>query len=104
MQIQSMPIGQTYLHLNIQYANPSLLPHVLHRLYTRPVEITPKLSMLNESRIVHKLQEFVLRCEVILHPVLFGATRGAGGVGDGEAKSVRIGCEEAFEECGFAGA
>lgn len=61
--------GLTNLHLNIQYAYPPFLRHILYGLNARPVVIPSKLCMLNEPPFVHQLQERFFRGEVVLAPI-----------------------------------
>ena len=70
---------RTYLHLDIQYADPPLLSYVLDSLDARPIVIAAKLRMLDEAAIIHERQELLLGRKVVLTSVLLtrsGRTRG----------------------------
>ena len=67
----------TYLHLDIQYADPPLLGNVLDRLDAGAIVIAAKLRMLDEAAFVHERQEFLLGREVVLSSVLLPRARRA---------------------------
>ena len=89
---------QTYLHLNIQHTNPPFLRNIVHRLDTRPIEITSKLCMLNESLLVHQVAKLLLGDKVILDAILFGPSRGARRMRDAEAEFVGELVEQALQD------
>ena len=66
---------KAYLHLNIQYANISLLSHILHGLDARPVKITVELCMFDESPLAYKLCELFLRGEIVFAAILLAFSR-----------------------------
>jgi hypothetical protein len=93
-----------YLHLDIEYADASLLGDVVHCLDARAVVVVSKLRMLNEALLVHQLEELFLLDKVVLAAILLSASRPPCSVGDAEAELVWVLVEEALEDGGFAGA
>lgn len=97
-------ICPTYLHLNIQNTRPPLIRHILDRLHTRPVEVAPELSMLNETSLVHQLQELLLGGIVVVDAIFLSFPGGTGRVRYREAKAAWVGLEKSLEQSGFASA
>ena len=94
----------TYLHLNIQNANPTLLSHIFHSLHTRAIEVAAKLCMFDETTIIYQLQERVSICEVVLSAMLFAVSRCTSGMRDREAEAIGILLEQALKESRLSGA
>jgi hypothetical protein len=97
-------LGTTYLHLDIEYADPSLLCNVAHRLDARAVVVVSKLRMLDEALVVDQLKELLLLDKVVLATILLSTARASRGVRDAEAKLVGILLKQALEDSGLAGA
>lgn len=67
---------RTYLHLNVQHADPAFLRYALDGFHTRPVVIASELRMLDETPFIYQFQKRLFCGEVVLDAVAFAGSRG----------------------------
>ena len=93
----------TYLHLDIQNTNSTLLGHILHSLNAGSVKIAAKLCMLDEVPVLYELQELIFIGEVVFSSMLFAFSWPSSRVRDGEAEAIGIFLKKTFEESRLSG-
>lgn len=67
--------GNSYLHFNIQNADPAFLCDDLHRLNAGTVVVSSELGMFNKSILVHKIHELLLGDKVVFTAIFFTRSR-----------------------------
>jgi hypothetical protein len=72
--------ADTYLHLNVQNADPLLLCNGLHGLLASTIAVAPELSMLDKPILGDQFLETLLVCEVVGLSVLLTGARGTSSV------------------------
>lgn len=92
------------VHLNVEHRRPARRGNVVQGLHGRAVVLGAELGVLDEAVGLDERLELRDGGEVVFDAVFLGATRVAGGVGDGKGKGGGVVGEEAVQDGGFAGA
>lgn len=85
---------QSYLHLNVQNDNLSLLLQILNHKLASSVSVTTELSMLNEALLRNQVLKLLHGNEVVIDLVGLSWTWTTGGVGDRGLEGIWVGILE----------